>query len=269
MSRPALVRRALAAAVLPLALTSLNGCGSDDGATAQDSAGSASSSPSAQDAPEAGATVAPADFVDKFRGAFDTITTAHTTMQTQVMGGTLTGAGDVDYSQAKPAASMVMSGQMLGPGKLEVRIVDNVMYLNLGQVTQGKFVKLDLSDPNNPMGASFAESMDPSRAMDALESALQDVTYVGEDSHGQHYRATVETAAMLKNMGQNVPGGASMPKTMTYDAWFDDQGRFTHMEMDMGTLGTTEMTLSDFGADVTVEAPPASQITKQGLRMAG
>ena len=269
MSRPALVRRAVAAAVLPLALTSLSGCGSDDGAKAQDSAGSASSSPTTQDAPEAGATVAPADFVDKFRGAFDTITTAHTTMQTQVMGGTLTGAGDVDYSQAKPAASMVMSGQMLGPGKLEVRLVDNVMYLNLGQVTQGKFVKLDLSDPNNPMGASFAESMDPSRAMDALESALQDVTYVGEDSHGQHYRATVETATMMKNLGQNVPGGANMPKTMTYDAWFDDQGRFTHMEMDMGSLGTTEMTLSDFGTDVTVEAPPASQITKQGLSMAG
>ena len=269
MSRPALVRRAVAAAVLPLALTSLNGCGSHDGAKAQDSAGSPSSMPTVQDAPEAGATVAPADFVDRFRGAFAMITTAHTTMQTQVMGGTLNGEGDVDYSQAKPAASMVMSGQMLGSGKLEVRLVDNTMYLNLGQVTQGKFVKLDLSDPNNPMGASFAESMDPSRAMDALESALQKVTYVGEDSHGQHYRATVETAAMLKNMGENVPGGASLPKTMTYDAWFDDQGRFTHMEMDMGTLGTTEMTLSDFGTDVTVEAPPASQITEQGLSMAG
>ena len=37
----------------------------------------------------------------------------------------------------------------------------------------------------------------------------------------------------------------------------------------MGSMGTTEMKLSDFGADVTIEAPPASQITTQGMRMAG
>ena len=39
--------------------------------------------------------------------------------------------------------------------------------------------------------------------------------------------------------------------------------------MDMGSMGTTEMTLSDFGADVSIEAPPADQITEQGLQMAG
>lgn len=268
MSRPVLVRRALAAAVLPLALTSLSACGSDEGAKAEDSsAGPSSSSPTA-DTPEAGSTVAPADFADLYRSSFDNTTTAHMNMDLQMMGQQIAGEGDVDYSQDSPAVAMTMDGAAFGAGGLEVRLVDNVMYLNMGSMTQGKFVKMDLDSPGNPLG-SLADSMDPSRSMDALESALTKVTYVGSDSDGDHYKATVDTAEMMKGMGQDVPASAQLPESMSYDAWFDSEGRFSRMVMDMGTMGTTEMTLSDFGTDVTIEAPPASQITSQGMQMAG
>lgn len=268
MSRPALVRRALAAAVLPLALTSLSACGSDEGAKAEDSsAGPSSSSPTA-DTPEAGSTVAPADFADLYRSSFDNTTTAHMNMDLQMMGQQIAGEGDVDYSQDSPAVAMTMDGAAFGAGGLEVRLVDNVMYLNMGSMTQGKFVKMDLDSPGNPLG-SLADSMDPSRSMDALESALTKVTYVGSDSDGDHYKATVDTAALLKGMGQDAPASAQVPTSMSYDAWFDSEGRFSRMVMDMGSTGTTELALSDFGTDVTIEAPPASQITTQGMRMAG
>lgn len=268
MSRPALVRRALAAAVLPLALTSLSACGSDEGAKAEDSSASSTSSSAAADTPEAGSTVAPADFADLYRESFDHTTTAHMTMKLAMMGQQLTGEGDVDYSQDKPAVAMTMDGAAFGGESLEVRMVDNVMYMNMGSMTQGKFVKMDLDAPNSPLG-SLADSMDPSRSMDALESALDNVTYVGSDADGDHYRATVATSAMMKGMGQDVPPSVKLPKTMSYDAWFDSEGRFSRMVMDMGSMGTTQMRLTDFGADVTIEAPPASQITKQGMRMAG
>ncbi len=269
MTRPALVRRSLAAAVLPLALGSLSACGgSDDGASAADPS-STSSSSAAPGGPEAGSTVAPADFVDRFRGAFDDVTTAHTTVKTRLMGQSITGEGDLDYTGDSPAATMTMSGGAFGSGGLEVRLVDNVMYMNLGPMTQGKFVKLDLDDPTNPMGESMAQNMDPSRAMDALESALQKVTYVGADDNGDHYAVTVDTGAMLKGMGQDVPDSAQVPGTMSYDVWFDGEGRFSRMVMDMGSMGTTEMTLSDYGTDVQIEAPPADQVTSHGLRMAG
>ena len=265
MSRPALVRRALAAAVVPLALSALAACGTDDGAHARDSSSAARDE---ADTPEEGATLAPADFTDRVRASFDKITTAHTTTKSEVMGGTMNGEGDVDYTGESPASAMTMSGEILGPSEMEVRLVDEVMYLNLGPITQGKFARIDLNDPHNPMG-SFAEAMDPSRAMDSLEHSLEKVTYEGRDDTGDHYTATVDTARMLDEMGQNVPAGAGLPKTLSYDVWFDDEGRFTRMDMDMGTLGKTEMTLSDFGTDVDVEAPPADQITTKGLRMAG
>jgi hypothetical protein len=270
MPRPALVRRALAAAVAPLALSSLAlsslaACGTDDGARAQDSSSAAQDAP---DTPEEGATLAPADFADLVRDSFEKITTAHTTTRSEVMGGSMNGEGDLDYTGDSPAAAMTMSGDILGPTDMEVRMVDEVMYLNMGAMTQGKFARIDLKDPDNPMG-SFAESMDPSRAMDALESALEKVTYEGNDDTGDHYVATADTATLLKGMGQNVPSGAGLPDTLSYDVWFDDEGRFTRMDMDMGTLGKTEMRLTDFGTDVDVEAPPADQITTKGLRMAG
>ena len=213
MSRPALVRRALAAAVLPLALTSLNACGSDDGAKAEDTASTSSPSSSSDtaDTPEAGSTVAPADFADTYRSAFDNTTTAHMVMRLDMMGQQITGDGDIDYSQDFPAVAMTMDGAAFGGESLEARLVDNVMYLKMGSMTQGKFVKMDLDSPDNPLG-SLADSMDPSRAMDALESALTKVTYVGTDSDGDHYRATVDTAAMMKGMGQDAPPPRRCPR---------------------------------------------------------
>lgn len=271
-SRSRLIRRTVAAAVVPLALTSLSACGSDDSSTAKNASGSpaaGSSSSTAPAAPQPGATVSAAAFVDRYRTAFDTITTAHATMTMELLGQKMDGQGDLDYSSDSPAASMTMTGGMLGGGNLEVRMVDNVMYMNLGSMTGDKFTKIPLDDPNNPLGGTFADSLDPSRAMDSMQAAVQKVTYVGSDAVGDHYRATVDTSKMLAEMGQKVPAGANLPTTMTYDTWFDDQGRFTKMVVDMGSLGTTTMQLSDFGKDVSIQAPPASQVTTGPMTMAG
>jgi len=274
MSRSPFIRRAVAAAVVPLALASLSACGSDNSSSAKDASGSpaassSSSSSTAPAAPQPGATESAADFVDRYRTAFDAITTAHATMTMEVMGQKMDGQGDLDYSHDKPAASMTMGGGALGSSNLEVRLVDNVMYMNLGAMTGNKFTKIPLDDPNNPLGGSFADSLDPSRAMDTMQAALEKVTYVGSDAEGDHYKATVDTQKMLAKMGQKVPSGAGLPKTMTYDTWFDDQGRFTKMVVDMGSLGSTTMQLSDFGKDVSIQAPPASQVTSGPMKMAG
>lgn len=270
MSRPRLARRAVAAAVLPLALTSLSACGNDSSSSAKDASSSSSASASTPAPPAPGSTVATADFVDQYKAAFDSITTAHMAMKSQVMGGTITGDGDVDYSQDSPAAAMKMSGSVLGNQSMEVRLVDKVMYMNLGAMTGNKFAKIDLNDPSNPMG-QFADSMDPSRMLDAMQSAITKVTYVGKDGNGAHYQISLDTAALMKSMGQDgqAAAGAGMPASVTYDLWLDDQGRFSTMKMDLGNLGTTQVTMSDYGEDVSIQAPPASQVTDGPMKMAG
>jgi hypothetical protein len=286
MTRTSIVRRSLAAAVVaPLTVLSLTACGSDDSTAADPAASSststststsASPSPSetASDAPEAGSSVEPAVLTGLFATAFEKTTTAHATVKSEMMGGALSGSGDLDYTGSSPAASMVMKVDALGGEDIETRLVDGIMYMKMGSLTHGKFAKIDLSDPKNPLG-QLGDTIDPQAALDKIGAAITKATYVGEeDGDGeamQHYTASVDTAKVLDGLGQGGSTGATkIPKTMEYDVWFDSEGRLTKMVVDMAKLGSTTTTMSDFGTDVTIEAPPASEITTDSpFTMAG
>ena len=277
MSRRYTVRRSLAAAALvPLALTSLSACGGDDTKATDASSSSSSSastpeessSPSAEapaEAPAEGSDVDPAEFTALMKASFDQVTTAHATLTSKVMGGAMNGEGDVDYSSDPPAAAMTMTGDLFGDQDVESRIVDGILYLKLGSMTKGKFAKLDLSDPNNPLGGQFADSMDPKSALENLGGAIEKVTYVGEEDlaggTARHYTAAVNTKKLLEGFGQDLPA-TGMPASLPYDVWFDSEGRFQQLKVDLGQAGSTLTTLSDYGKDVSIEAPPASEVTE-------
>lgn len=276
MSRRFVVRRSLATAALTsLALTSLSACGSDEQATDSSSSSSSSSStgsssPGAEStpaqAPKEGSSVDPADFTALMNASFEKVTTAHAVLTSEVMGGALNGEGDVDYSSDPPAAAMTMTGDLFGNEEIESRIVDGILYLKLGQLTGGKFAKLDLSDPSNPLGGQFTDSMDPKSALKNLGAAIEKVTYVGEEDlaggTARHYTAAVDTQKLLAGVGQEAGGSAAgMPDSLDYDVWFDDQGRFEQVKADLGNAGSSTTTLSDYGKDVSIQAPPAGEVT--------
>jgi hypothetical protein len=265
MSRPVL-RRAVAAAVLPLALASLSACGSDDSDKAGDTSSSSSSSSSGgstADTPSAGETVDPADFVDRFQNGFENTTTAHETM-TMSMGsrGSMTGEGDIDYRDGSPAMDMTMSIDQAG-GDVQVILVDNVFYMKAPGMGGDKYLKMDLDDPNSPLG-SLGSQLDPQEALKSFGEGVKTVTYVGEDGGEDQYTVTVDTAKMLDSLGEDAAGaaGAGMPDEISYVVWLDGEDRVTKMTIDLGKTGTMEMELSDFGKDVSIEAPPADQVAE-------
>jgi hypothetical protein len=280
------LRRTLAAAAIsPLLLTGLAACGGDDSG----SAASGSDSPAAStsggtqvlaDVSE-GDEVAPQDFVDAVRQGLEASTTAHMTMDLALgSAGTMKGQGDVDYTTTPPEMAMTMTlPSAMSPGgsaAWDMRLVDGVMYLSAGQLTGGKFWKIDPSDKNNPLGASgiggMLDQLNPAAAMEKLGSAIDEVTYVGqEDVDGRsldHYTLTLDMAAALKSLGNgSLPQGAQgqLPKSLTYDTWLDDQGRVGKMTMELpiaGSTSTMEMEMTDWGEDVDISAPPSDQITK-------
>ncbi|MGZ6744730.1 MAG: hypothetical protein ACXVD0_02385 [Nocardioides sp.] len=268
-SRTHLVRRAVAGgALVPLALFSVVSCGDKNGA-ATDANAASSGSPSASTSstsgsstPSAGASVDPADFVARFSDGFAHTTTAHETM-TMTLGasGNLTGEGDVDYSSGSPSMSMSMKSAQES-GRLEIRLVDRTMYMTIPGMAGGKFIKMNLDDPNSPFG-SMGVQLDPADALKTFAKGITGVTYVGTEGALGHYRVTVDSKKMMAELGSTAGQAAldALPPTLTYDVWLDDQDRVNKMTMDMGTSGTMEMELSDFGKDVHVEAPPASQVT--------
>lgn len=192
------------------------------------------------------------------------MTTAHVTMTADLgAAGSTRGEGDADYSADRPAVAMTMSSDMMPGGDgMDVRLVDGVLYLDLGALSKDKFWKLDLDDPDSPFGAMGAQ-LDPQSSVGLLEKGLESVTYVGDEDGLAHYEATVDPEALRDAMGPTgAARGADLPNSFDYDIWLDDQDRVTKLTSTMGDLGSVEMTMSDFGSDVSVEAPPADQVTE-------
>jgi hypothetical protein len=267
------VRRTLAAtAIAPLLATGLVACGDDDSgdATATDSTAQVAVSSDLSEGDE----VEPADFVETVRDGLESSTTAHMTMVISAgSSGKVTAEGDIDYTTTPPGLAMTMSMPAAAGGDMDIRMVDGVVYLSMGELTQGKFWKIDPSDPNGPLASlgmdKLMDQLDPGTSLEAMKSGISKVTYVGEEDGLQHYELTLDMKKMMDSMGADLPQGslAQLPDSVTYDLWLDDQNRFTKMTMDelpmgAGTTGSMEMTISDWGKDADIEAPPADQVTE-------
>ena len=263
------LRGAALAAVVPLALTTLAGCGNggDSSATGAGPQATASSTPSDTGGPSdtgttAGSAVTSADFLQLAKAAAAKLTSVKVDMVGDVSGQTYTMKGAMDTTGAHPAMEMTMD--MAGLTGMQMRLVDGVMYMNLGSMTQNKFVKFDLNDPNNPLGSlsSSLDQLDPSKMMSELSpQVFKHVTFVGKDANGRHYRAILLTAKAPQLKGLPSSATANLPKTMKYDAWLDDQGRFSKFVVSVPNYMSMKAHYTDYGADVHVTAPPASQIT--------
>ncbi len=266
------IRRSLGLALVPALLFGFTACGGDDNA---DDAGTSETSTEPSDdteessdsddatEPAAGEEVDPADFAAMVTGAMEEVTTAHISMTTGGGSGSMEMEGDVDYSAKPPTMAMTMTNSAAAGQEMEIRMVDGQMYINMGEMSQGKFVEVPMDDPNSPMGdmTELTDQMDPSKAFDQFSDALKSVQYIGEEEvdgeDTEHYTLTIDPSKI--DMGS---GSAQAPKDMTYDLWLDDDDRMRQMKMDLGDQGTVDMTISEWGEPIDVEKPAANEITK-------
>ena len=270
------VRRTLAAAAItPLLLTGVVACGgdSDDAEGSGTSAEKSSALQPGQDTLvlsdlSTGDEVDPADFVETVANGVEASTTARVTMKIGAgPAGEMTGEGELDYTSDPPEMAMKMAIPMLGNAAAEMRLVDGVLYLSMGQLSGGKFWKLDPEDPAGPLGdfGGMLDQMDPKSSLEKMESAIDKVTFTGEEQvDGQtldHYELTVDPKRLTDDPGADLPAEVD---NLTYDLWLDEEGRIAKMAMDppaAGTQGSIEMTVTGWGEDVDIEAPPAGEIT--------
>ena len=260
------VRRSLAvAAVVPLLAVGLAACGDDKPTEAADTTASTSASESPT-ASASGESIDPATFVDDVLGGLVDASTAHLSMSMSGGPAEMTMEGDVDYSQTPPEMAIAMKNAMLGEGEIGVRLVDGVMYMQMPQFGNGKWIKLDLSGSGSPIGEDLLKQMNPKTQLEAMKDAVTKVEYVGEDAVGKHYTMTVRSEAfrdLEDQLGSAGAGAADkLPSVLTYDLWTDDDGMLNQTKIALGDLGSVTMTLSDWGEPVDIEAPPASDVMK-------
>jgi len=201
-------------------------------------------------------------------------TTAKMTTKLNMGGQSINADGSVDYTTTPANMAMTMQSPALADQSIEMRLVDKVLYMNMGQMTNNKFVSYDLSDAKNlPPGMDqLTNTLNPLAAFDSFEEGIKSVVFVGdEDVDGEqlgHYKITVDTSKI--DQFKELPTQAQLPDNVNYDLWLDDQNRMRKMTMKLesGTPMETEVEFSKWGESVDIAAPPASEVV-DGTKMAG
>jgi hypothetical protein len=129
-------------------------------------------------------------------------------------------------------------------------------------------VSVAIDDPSSPLG-DLGSQLDPTTQFEAFADAVTEATYDGAvELDGEtldHYTATVDTAKLLQQLPDAAVGQSGLPDSLTQEWWFDDEGRIRRFSSDFGGMaGSVSLSLSEWGEDVTIEAPPADQVTPMG-----
>jgi len=251
-------------AVVLLAGLTLSACGDKDNGDADTKAKSSSSASDKELTAETFFTT----LIDEQQKAGS----AHTAMTIGVGGQSITADGDTEFGKtlADTSVSMDMDMGSAGPATMKLLLVDGIMYMNLGQVTKGKYAKFDLADDDNAFAKHFsqmADQMDPSKQLEEFKNAVKSFEKKGKPKQldgveAQPYEIVLDTTKV--DAFSEVPGGAGVPKTITYVMYLGSDNRLRRMTANVSG-SKTQVDFSKWGEDVDIKAPPASEVTDQDL----
>lgn len=261
------MRKTLGAVIASTALVLLSACGG--GAESSDGgSGSASNTPAAEKAAADSGPLTKDNFVDRMSAAQLEASTAHISMSAST-GSEPMMEGVIETGEdAKSSKSQITTNS--GMGKMDVRMVDGIMYLSMGEMTGGKFVKIDPSDPDDPLAQQFgsnADKADPTKQLEVFRDSL-----VGFDNQGDggeidgvkttKIKLTLDTAKVMAAQGASSEAAASadMPKKLDYTVFVGDDDLMRRMVIEISGMSST-IDWTKWGEPVTVEAPPKDQIT--------
>jgi hypothetical protein len=262
------LKRWSAASVLVLAASaSLVACG-DGGDTTGDSSGVGTPS---------GTALTEGNFFEEITKAQVKAGTSHVAMDLAAGGRSVKANGDIKLGDSAGETAMAMkveTGQQ-GMGALEMRLVDNVFYLNFGPMTENKFARIDLADKSNPISRQYGElidSIDPVKQLEQFKGAVTSFEEKGDaveldGVEAQPYTVVVDPSKIdrLKD------SGAPLPKKLTYTMYVGPDNlprRLISKLPDTGGSGPSSLTMdySKWGQDIAIVAPPKSQISRDMFR---
>jgi hypothetical protein len=283
MARPTLARRLGAATLLTgLALTSA-ACGSESDSDSEASTGSDTSQSSEETSTEEEAADSSGDLEEleaaefypavmealQEAGSF-AFTLTSTTEGSDAGGMEMDGVMRYDDQ----GVDLRASGTAQGSQELEMIVLDKVLYMSGMGMDLGdkKWFKVDMSDPNSLFGM-LGKSTDPQLMFKAMEEPKSFELLGTEEVDGvetNHYEVVMDTSAYAEAMEIPAQMATSLPEDIAVEMWVDadDLPRQFRQELELPAAGgaepsttTTEGTYSDYGTDVTIEAPPASEVS--------
>jgi hypothetical protein len=248
------------AAVLLLAGMTLSACGDKDDPAADTS----SSKPAAAN----GVTLTKANFTQVLADSQVKAKSAHVDMTIGVGGQSLKAQGDVAVGASPADGAMTMTMDMGSSMRLEMRLVDQVLYMNMGQATANKFVKVDLTDDSNPLTKQYGQimdQMDPAKQIEQLKPAITSFEKKGapktlDGVKAQPYVVTVDTSKVKAFADLPAASKSQVPDTIVYTMYIGSDDLPRRMEFDLAGSKST-IDYSKWGEPVDIKAPAAGEIS--------
>lgn len=260
------MRRLFACLLATGVLAGLAGC--SDSSTHGTNERAGTSSPDEANGP---AVLTERSFVKEVTAAQSAAGSAHLEATIKSTGAVLDVSGDVATLGDPDAVKMDVLVSFQGQ---EIRLlrVGEALYLKGGQFAPAgkEWLGIDLSDARNPMAQIF-DAVNPGnftaflRGMTRFEDAGVE-TVDGVDT--RHYTIAVDTAKMLASnpmfQGQDA-STLGLPDELSSEVYVDGENRPVQIEADLGDTGGFEAHFSDYGSDVSVEAPDPSTVGEFSL----
>lgn len=284
------VRRTLGAALVPVLLFGATACGDDKADAGKDSAAWVKESPDADasapgteepaapeesqgstpgddtfegndsegdDSPEVGTTIDADTLIAIMEKGASSMTTGVISAKITAAGQEMTMDGKVDYASKPPKMQVGVTMDTTGGMKMDMIMVDGVMYMGTGD---GRYMKMDMSALGEA-GMDVTGQLDPTQSVEKMKAGIKTVTFVGNEkkagTDARHYTIDLDPTK-VPDLAK-TPG---VPADIAYDVWFDSKSRMVAMSMDMGSLSSTTFEITDWGTPVTINAPDPSKVTE-------
>ena len=254
------VYKALVAVVLVLALA---GCG---GKSNGDLAGNSGDT---KDIAVSPTSLTKDNFAELVAAAQKKAKTSHVAMTIGSTGQEIKAEGDVVTGDTPAESAMAMTmdlGAAAGGQVMEMRLVKEVFYMRMGALTDNKFAKIDLSDESNPLAKQYGDMMDqidPTKNMESIKDAVKSFKEKGDAIEidgvkAQPYELVIDTAKfgdVASDAGTEV-----VPEEMVM-TMFIGEDNLPRRAITKVAGQSIQMDYSKWGEPVTIEAPPAGDIT--------
>ena len=256
-------KRALATTTIALvAGLGLTACGSGGTTTTEKPKGTQTQTTEEKPVEAAGPMTAD-DFSQRINDAQFKAGSTHFTQKMRTAGQNIEMSGDMILDKDPSKLKMVMTM----PGGMEIRFVEGEMYMNLGEMTGNKFYQPS-SEEGGPIADQLSQSVDQAniaKQFEAFKAALKDFkaeegaeTIDGVET--TKYTLVMDTKKLFEAQDVEVPAEANLGDTIEYVMFAGDDDLPRRLVMNIAGSDMT-MEFSKWGEAVTIEAPPADQIT--------
>ncbi|GAA2075144.1 hypothetical protein GCM10009821_12690 [Aeromicrobium halocynthiae] len=222
---------------------------------------------------DAGTELTRENFFEELSAAQVEAGSARVTMDLGEAAGGVAMQGDVVIGESVEDTAMTATLETgdTGPGTVEMRLVDGVLYMNLGAMTEDRFAALDLQDEDDPVVQQFGsltDSFDPARQLETLEGAVTGFEQAGapeqlDGVEATPYSVSVDGAAIVENAGQDPSAlGGAVPDELVYTFYVGPDNLPRRIVTDATAMSLT-MDFSRWGEEVVVEKPADDEITTE------